>query len=82
MPHRRTNLEKNSLRGNEVTSRRLKNHRALLTHLPQIPTCPMCLDRIFIEFLVSFSINLFLNITATLSIIKDDHLAVKGAGWP
>ena len=29
-----------------------------------------------------FGINLFLNITAALSIIKDDRLAVKAAGRP
>ena len=80
MPHRRTNLEKNSLRGNKGTSRRLKNHGAILTHEPQIPTSPMWFDCIFIEFLVIFGINLFLNITVTLSIIKDDLLAVKAAG--
>ena len=42
----------------------------------------MWLDRIFIEFLVIFGINLFLNITAALSIIKDNRLAVKAAGRP
>ena len=40
----------------------------------------MSLDCIFIEFLVIFGINLFLSITAVLSIIKDDRQAVKGAG--
>ena len=42
----------------------------------------MSLDCIFIEFLVIFGINMLLSITAALSIIKDDMLAVKAAGQP
>ena len=42
----------------------------------------MSLDCIFIEFLVIFGINLFMGITAVLSIIKDDRQAVKAAGQP